>query len=123
MAIDPTIAANNAKQQALIEEMLEMGRQQAEIGRAQNEGAFVAGMGIREAGNAGVAAINYLGDWQKIANAKEENSFAASHGLVEPNAYFPDLGSYADNGTGDNWNAMDGAQDAMDATKDLLEDS
>lgn len=120
MAIDPTIAANQAKTDQIYQDMLEQAKQQAEVDYARNMGSFVAGQGIREAGNAGVAAINYLSDWQKIADGKEENAFASSHGLDNPNAYFPDLGDYASNPSDDNWGALDAAQEAMNGTKDKM---
>jgi len=122
---DPTIEANNAKMQQIYQDMLEYSKQQAEVNYARNQGAFVAGQGIRAAGNAGVAAINYLGDWQKIANGKEENAFAAANGLDAPNGYFPDLGSYGNDPSEDNWqqvnDAMNGVMpDEMQAAQDLM---
>jgi hypothetical protein len=120
MATDPTIAANQAQTQQIYEDMMEYAKQQAEVDYARTQGAFVAGEGLRAAGNAGVAAINYLGDWNEIVNKKEENNFAASHGLDNPNAYFPDLGSYASSPSDDNWNAMDEALDQMNSNKDDL---
>jgi hypothetical protein len=121
----PQVDANQQKINEINQEELQYAKEQAEVNYARNVGTFEAGMGIRDAGNAGVAAIDYLGDWQKCRDITERAHYAADHGLDAPDAYVPDLSQYASNPSDDNWqkvgDALNGKEpQEMQDTNDLM---
>ncbi len=83
--LPPEIKENQTKAEEIIGGVLAQAREQATINAAMQEGSVYAGMGISEAGKAGVEGMNHTLNWLKTVNKQEENRLAQNLGLDAPN--------------------------------------